>query len=89
MKNPRIQKKVFGRIDKDVPDTLEGYKKSKIVITGKTYPIIVPDETSSTKGLVISVTPEELELIDEYETDAYRRNKVVLKSGKTVWVYQK
>ena len=40
-------------------------------------------------GKVIIVEEEDLNKIDEYETDAYRRKKVTLKSGMMAWIYQK
>lgn len=55
---------------------------SKIEINNKTYPII-EHGPSSVEGLAVSVTQKELKIIDEYETKAYKRKKVVLKSGKT------
>ncbi|MBI2543157.1 MAG: gamma-glutamylcyclotransferase [Candidatus Aenigmarchaeota archaeon] len=89
LKSPKIQKSVFGRITKGRPDVLEGYKKSKIMIDKKRYPILIPNKRSLVKGLVISVTPDELKTIDKYETDSYKRTQIVLKSGKIAWVYQK
>jgi hypothetical protein len=38
---------------------------------------------------MLSVNKTELEKLDEYETSAYIREKVVLNSWKEVWVYQK
>jgi len=72
-----------------LPDILDGYKKSKISIKGNMYPIIHPYPNSSVKGLVLSVTHKELKPIDKYETNAYKRKRVALKSGKTAWAYQK
>ena len=89
LKDPKVQKMVFGRVEKGTPDTLDGYKKSKVVIDKKTYPIIVPSPKDSIKGLILMVTAKELKQIDEYETEAYRRKKITLKSGKIAWVYQK
>ena len=84
---PETQKKVLGKIVDGVPDVLEGYRKSTIIIHGNSYPDIVKASSFSVDGLVIPVTTDELELIDNYETDWYNRIKVVLKSGKQVWVY--
>ena len=89
LKESVIQKKVFGRIVLGVSDILECYITSKIKIESETYPIIIKRAGSSINGRVISVTSKELELIDAYETRSYQRKKVVLKSGKEVWVYMK
>lgn len=85
---PETQKKVLGKTVKGEPDVLEGYKKSTIVIFGNSYPDIVKVPSSFVDGLVIPVTLDELELIDNYETNWYTRKKIVLKSGKQVWVYK-
>ena len=85
---PKIQKKVLGKTIQGVPDVLEGYANSTIVIFGNSYPDIVKAPLDSVEGLVITVTSRELELIDKYETDWYNRIEVVLKSGKKVWVYK-
>ena len=41
----------------------------------------------SIQGLLIELTPEELEKLDVYETDAYKRKEVELTDGKKAWVY--
>jgi gamma-glutamylcyclotransferase (GGCT)/AIG2-like uncharacterized protein YtfP len=84
-----VQKEVFGRAAKSVSDILRGYKKEKIKIEGKWYPLIVPDKSAKVKGLVLEVTKRELEKIDDYETCAYKRNLIVLESGISAWVYVK
>jgi gamma-glutamylcyclotransferase (GGCT)/AIG2-like uncharacterized protein YtfP len=89
LKDPYIQKKVFGKVVPGVSDSLEGYAFSEIKIVDETYPILVKKTGSVIEGLVISVTQEELKLIDAYETKAYQRKKVVLKSGRGAWVYLK
>ncbi len=89
LKDPKNQMKVIGR---KVPGThaiLRGY----MVIDSNTfhgkYPVVIEDSESYVTGLVIEVTPEELDLIDTYETDAYRREKLPLQSGQNAWVYLK
>ena len=41
LKDPKVQKMVFRRVEAGTPATLDGYKKSKVVINKKTYPAIV------------------------------------------------
>lgn len=89
LKNSKVQKSVFGRTARGIPDILERYKKSEIKIGKKKYLAIIFDRDNFVEGLVISVTSIELRLIDKYETDAYKRFKVILKSGKSAWVYVK
>lgn len=89
LKDPEVQKRVFGRTTEGIPDALEGYEKSQLVIEGETFPALVPKEGSIVDGLVLEVNPDELAKIDEYETAAYVREKVNLKSGAETWVYLK
>lgn len=81
------QKAVFGRVADGAPEALNGYVKSEIVIEEETLPLIVPNAGGIIKGLVIEVTGGELRKIDEYETEAYKREKVILGSGMPAWVY--
>jgi gamma-glutamylcyclotransferase (GGCT)/AIG2-like uncharacterized protein YtfP len=84
---PEVQQRVFGRVVSGTPDTLEGYFKTDITLHDGTFPIIVERAESSVDGQVIEVTPDELVLIDRYETSAYRRIQVTLKTGDSAWVY--
>jgi gamma-glutamylcyclotransferase (GGCT)/AIG2-like uncharacterized protein YtfP len=85
---PDVQKRVFGRTALGKPDTLTGYKKCSIRLGSSVYPIIKSEAGSAVEGIVIEVTLAELKLIDRYETDVYRRKKVMLASGRWAWVYQ-
>ena len=82
-----IQRQVLGRVLENVPDKLFGYKRSQISIENEEYPVIVPDPSSSVSGIVVNVDEIELSKIDEYETTAYKREKVKLESNAEVWVY--
>ena len=84
-----IQKKIFGRIIEGIEDSLVGYKRSKIIIEGDSYPVVVPSVIGEVEGKVIELTSEKLELVDKYETNAYKREQVILKSGISAWVYIK
>ena len=68
---------------------LEGYEKSMIGISGRIYPIASPRKESVVEGTVLTITIEELKRIDGYETSAYVRREVTLRSGKRAWVYQR
>lgn len=86
---PEIQQAVLGRMVQGKPDVLVGYRKTQINLGGNHYPIIVEDVNSLVEGQLIEVTPRELTLIDRYETDAYHRISVKLRSGLQAWVYLK
>lgn len=87
LKDPEKREDIVGNEKNSFPDSLEGYAKSTITIEGKTFPILVPTKDSSVNGEVVKVTPEELKKFDEFETKAYKRIEVTLKSGKKAWVY--
>lgn len=86
---PEIQQAVVGRMVQGEPDSLAGYSKTQINFGGNDYPIIIEDGNGLVEGHVIEVTPQELVRIDRYETSAYRRVTVKLKSGLEAWVYLK
>ncbi len=88
LKRPEVQKAVFGKITKSSPDILSNFTRSKIKIDN-IYPVITPKKDKFVRGLVFPVNSKELKMIDEYETNTYRRQKFVLKSGIKAWVYVK
>ena len=87
--DPKVQQRVWGRITDGLSDMLKGYKRSQIEIEGEVYPLIISDSNSRVIGSVIEITERELKKADEYETDAYRREKIALESGISAWVYVK
>ena len=89
LRETSVQKEVIGRFVIGLKDRLEGYKESEIEIKGEKYPVLIPDKTNSIEGLILSVSSGELEKIDEYETDVYKRIRVALESGRRAWVYVK
>ncbi len=86
-----VQISVLGQRLKTIPDRLDGYEKKEngVTINGNEYPIAVWSGQSSITGNTIEVTDEELQKLDEYETSAYDRIKVVLDSGRHAWLYCK
>lgn len=89
LRDPKIQTEIIGRLVEGSPDTLVGYKKSTITLRNTVYPILVPEPNGIIEGEILKLTPDELARVDEYETNAYRRVKVTLKSGREAWVYLK
>ena len=89
LRDPAIQQKIIGRTVEGRRDILEGYTTSTVQLYGTVYPILVPDYDGSIEGFILFLTKEEVEKIDAYETDAYERVKVTLKSGEIAWVYRK
>lgn len=87
----------FGRKLQGRDDVLMGWRLSTVQITDPevvaesglaVHKILVPGQgTDQINGLVFEITPEELKAADSYETDAYKRVKVKLRSGAQAWVY--
>lgn len=87
---PKVQMAILKRFIKGTPDTLKNFTKRWVTFDVNTvYPMIVAHEGGSVVGKVVEVTTDELALLDRYETSAYRRIKVTLKSGNKAWVYCK
>lgn len=90
LKDKGIQKEILGKVIEDSRiDFLEGYSITEIKIDDNVYPVVVPNKNFSVAGLVLSITNEELKLLDEYESEGYKREKVNLFSGKICWAYIK
>ena len=81
-------KNVIGLDVPGKPATLDGYDGSKTVtIENESYPAAEKNTECSIQGLLVEVIPEELEKLDAWETDAYRRKEVELTNGIKAWIY--
>ena len=89
IRNPRVQKRLLGETINGTPDSIKGYCKSKISIEGEQYPVLKPKPKSSVRGTVLEVSKKELKILDDYETDAYKRSEVRLASGHHAWTYKR
>lgn len=91
LQDHNVQQQVIGRTIQSIPDALTGYKKDSVTINRRSYPILVPGSTAKEpiQGRVLLLSQEELSKTDGYETDAYQRSNVKLKSGTMAWVYLK
>jgi gamma-glutamylcyclotransferase (GGCT)/AIG2-like uncharacterized protein YtfP len=96
----QVQLELFGRTVELVPDALVGFKKEKITIkdetvvglSGEEEHVIIShsgNDSDVVNGAVLSITQEELEHTDKYETNDYKRMQIILQSGKQSWVYVK
>lgn len=84
---PEVQEHVFGRIVPSTPDVLDNFARENITLGTETYFIVAADVGSSVEGCLLEITPAELARGDRYETSAYRRFRVTLRSGIEAWVY--
>ncbi|MEY4744221.1 MAG: hypothetical protein RL272_166 [Candidatus Parcubacteria bacterium] len=82
-----IRKALFGGRPAGTPDALEGFTKTTTSIGGATYPNIVPADGGEVEGELMEVDEETLARVDGYETGAYARKRMTLKSGAQAWVY--
>jgi gamma-glutamylcyclotransferase (GGCT)/AIG2-like uncharacterized protein YtfP len=98
LKKEKVQSELFGRLLKGTKDTLKGYKLSTIEIKDESvlskseqqyHLIAIPSKNNSDsiEGTVFEVSEEEVLIADKYETDDYKKVKVILESGKEAWVY--
>ncbi len=82
------RKNILRRSVSGTPATLNGYDDSKkLIIENKSYHAAEKRSGCLIKGLLIEITSEELEELDVYETDAYKRRQVELTNGKKAWLY--
>lgn len=93
-----VQLSTFGRKLVGKPDTLLGFRLSKLKIldpqviatSGEAeHPILTPtgNLADEVKGMVFELSLAELQQADEYEVADYKRIQVTLRSGSPAWVY--
>jgi len=87
LRDGNIRRALFGGRPHGTTDVLEGYAKTTTLIEGVEYPNIVESEGGSVEGELMVVDEATLQGTDTYETAAYDRRKVKLKSGAEAWVY--
>ncbi len=85
--DPDIQLSVFGRLIEGRNDRLIGYKVIKKTFVSGTFPVVVSDSNSITKGKILTISEDELYCSDRYEGDEYARVEVQLESGTSAWIY--
>jgi gamma-glutamylcyclotransferase (GGCT)/AIG2-like uncharacterized protein YtfP len=89
LKDPTVQQKTVGRKLVGEPDILENHTTQQIIQDGNIYLILVESEGENVSGLVLEISSADFPALDEYEGDEYKRVKVQLRSGKSVWAYKK
>lgn len=87
LKDGDIRKALFGGQPAGSPDALEGFAKTTTAFGGAVYPNIVPADEGVVEGELMEIDAETLARIDGYETGAYARKKMRLRSGALAWVY--
>ena len=98
LQKQKVQLELFGRILIGTKDNLKGYQLATIEIhdeevlskSEQRYHLIaIPssNEEDFIEGVALEMSWEEIVRADDYETEDYKRIKVILESGKESWVY--
>ena len=98
LRDPAVQLRLFGRLIPGTPDAIPGFRMANVTITDAaviaasgTAVHRVVDETGDpadrVDGVVLALSPAELEIADAYETADYRRVVVTLASGDQAFLY--
>jgi gamma-glutamyl AIG2-like cyclotransferase len=98
LQREQVQLALFNRILNGNKDVLKGYCLATIEITDEEvlstsdqryHLIAIPsnDKKEFIEGVALEMSMEEILRADEYETEDYKRIKVVLESGKKSWAY--
>ena len=90
LRDPEVQRAVFGRTFTAEPDRVVGHRLDTIEIDGKGYFLLQRSEDAGEEvaGLVLPLTEAELALADAYEGQVhYARVTVLLRSGRDAFVY--
>lgn len=86
--DPHVQRAVIGRAVPGERDALTGFRKTSLQDGADLFPDLAPDTGAHVNGRVLEISEAELALIDRYEGDLYRRQRVQLASGRETWVYR-
>src|SRR6478735_5134161 len=98
LRQPGVQRDVFGRELDGRPDAIVGYDLDYVTITdphviassgNDRHPILKPTDRAdvAVEGTVYAVSDCDLAAADDYEVDDYERIAVPLRSGDQAWVY--
>ena len=98
LRDPQVQRALFGRLVPGEADALPGFKLGTVTIrdpaviaTSGIETHLCVDESGDPadriEGLVLSLTEAELAVADAYETADYQRVTVVLASGAAAFLY--
>ncbi|WP_431955452.1 gamma-glutamylcyclotransferase family protein [Nocardia lijiangensis] len=97
LRQPEVQRSVFGRELDGREDEITGYELGEITITDPAviaasgsaiHPVLRPVEhETGIPGRVFTVDDDDLAAADKYEVADYTRILVPLRSGAQAWVY--
>lgn len=93
LQSKEIQMQVFNKLLTGTNDQLLGYKLKDLKIEEEfgmaDYFVAIPSENHEdfVKGKVFKVTNADLAKADQFESNAYKRIQIKLKSGTIAWIY--
>ncbi|WP_113975046.1 gamma-glutamylcyclotransferase family protein [Nocardia puris] len=97
LRQPEVQRTVFGRELDGRPDEITGYSLGEVLITdpaviaasgSAVHPVLRPAPSAAgIPGTVFTIDAHDLAAADAYEVDDYTRVLVPLRSGAKAWVY--
>ena len=93
LQSKEIQIQVFNKLLTGTLDQLKGYKLKDLKIEEEfgmaDYFVAIPSENPSDEinGIVFTVSSEDLTKADQFESNAYKRVQITLKSGIVAWIY--
>ncbi len=93
LQSKEIQMQVFNKLLTGTPDQLTGYKLKDLQIEEEfgieDYFVATPSENPSdaVDGIVYSISSADLAKADQFESNAYKRVQITLKSGTAAWIY--
>ena len=93
LRSKQIQMQLFSKILTGSPDQLLGHKLKSLQIEEEfgmaDYVVAVPtvDSSDPIHGIAYNISASDLAKADIFESNAYKRVQVELKSGAVAWVY--
>jgi len=87
LRNRKLQISLLKRKIKQSADALMRYRRSRIDIGTKTYPLAVSSPKHFIHGSLLEITTKELKKLDHYEGRRYKRIRVKLRSNQRAWIY--
>jgi len=98
LRQPDVQRALFGCLIEGRPDALPGYRLDPVTIENEAAVALSGAEVhwiakasgdvgDQVPGLVLTLTDAQLAAADAYESDAYTRIEVTLASGRRAWLY--
>lgn len=97
LRQPGVQRKLFGRLVESVPDALPGFRidllpildREVIALSGSDmHPVLRRGaDADQVAGSALRLTAQDIRHADTYEVSDYVRIGVVLQSGKRAFVY--